>query len=151
MRFVFRITVGFAVVVAAVGGVVWALAGGPAAADSGSKALGPGRATVDLFVDKSHFSLSRIVVRPHTEVTFVIHNEDPILHEFIVGGPEVHAIHESGHEAQHPTKPGEVTVRPQEVGTTTYLFHEPGTVVFACHLPGHLAYGMSGEIVVEAA
>jgi uncharacterized cupredoxin-like copper-binding protein len=150
MTFVFRIIAGSLMVVATVGGVVWALAGGSAAADRGTKALGPGAVTVDLFVDKSHFSQSRIVVRPHTAVTFVIHNQDPILHEFIVGGPDVHAIHESGHEAQHPTKPGEVTVQPDSVGETTYVFHKPGTLVFACHLPGHLAYGMSGEVVVSA-
>ncbi len=147
MRFVARITAGFAVLVTAVGGLAWALAGGSPKTDS--NVLGPGPVTVDLSIDKSQFSTSRIEVRPHTEITFVVHNRDPILHELIVGGPEVHAIHESGHEAEHGAKPGEVTVQPASVGTTTYVVHDPGTVVFACHLPGHLAYGMSGEIIVS--
>ncbi len=101
-----------------------------------------------LVVEHSHFSRSVIRVRQHTEVTFVVRNRDPIGHELIVGGPEVQAIHESGHEAAHGAVDGEVSVGPGETATTTYFFHEPGPIVFACHLPGHLAYGMVGEIRV---
>ena len=112
-------------------------------------ALGPGEATVMLEIDDSRFSTDRVVVRPHTEVRFVVVNNDPINHELIVGGPDVHDRHRDGKEQEHPPVPGEVSVGPDEVASTTYHVGESGTVEFACHLPGHLAYGMVGEVVVE--
>jgi uncharacterized cupredoxin-like copper-binding protein len=113
--------------------------------------LGPGPVTVKIRIARSHFSPSRIRVRPHTTVQFVVVNRDPIGHEFIIGDAEVHARHESGHEASHPPVPGEVSIPPLSTGTTTFELHEPGTVRYACHLPGHLQYGMVGEVVVVAA
>jgi uncharacterized cupredoxin-like copper-binding protein len=128
---------------------------GIAAASSGSvpsgDRLGPGSASVRLGIEHSLFSTERIVVVEGTDLTFEVRNDDPIVHELIVGGPAVHQRHEEGHEAWHPPRDGEVTVAPGERGTTTFRFDEPGTVVFACHLPGHLAYGMRGEVVVEPA
>jgi uncharacterized cupredoxin-like copper-binding protein len=125
-------------------------ASGTAAGDDGD-VLGPGNVTVTLDVENSHFEPARIVVSQHTTVTFEIVNHDPIGHEFIVGGDEVHARHESGNHAQHGALPGEVSVAPGETGTTTYEFHTPGTVLYACHLPGHVAYGMTGNVVVRSA
>ena len=122
--------------------------GDAGAATPRSGVLGPGPVTVKLRIDRSRFSPSRIRVRPHTTVQFVIVNRDPIGHEFIIGDAEVHARHEGGHEASHPPVPGEVSIAPLETGTTTYELHDPGVVQFACHLPGHFQYGMFGEVVV---
>ena len=47
-----------------------------------------------------------LTVRRGTLVRFVVRNHDPIRHELIVGPPEVHARHASGHEAVHPPVPG---------------------------------------------
>ena len=98
----------------------------------------PASSTVKIRIDRSHFSPSRIRVRPHTTVQFVVVNRDPIGHEFIIGDAEVHARHEGGHEASHPPVPGEVSIPPLSTGTTTFELHEPGVVEFACHLPGPL-------------
>ena len=97
------------------------------------------------------FEPARVLVRPHTEVRFVVVNHDPIRHELIVGDGDLHARHENGTEAAHPPRPGEVTVDPGRTGSTRLTFHEPGVVRYACHLPGHLAYGMQGKVVVDAA
>ena len=78
-------------------------------------------------------------------------NNDPIHHELITGGPEVHRRHANGTEAEHPSIPGEVTVAPNSRAITTFTFDEAGTFEFACHLPGHYQYGMRGEIEVVAA
>jgi uncharacterized cupredoxin-like copper-binding protein len=121
-----------------------------AQASSRVEPLGPGLVTVELTTRYSRFSTDEIVVRQGTLVRFVVTNEDPIHHEFIVGPPEVHAAHEAGHDLVHPPVPGEVAVDPGETGLTTYLFDTPGTVEFACHLPGHLAYGMHGTVRVMA-
>jgi uncharacterized cupredoxin-like copper-binding protein len=112
--------------------------------------LGPGRVTVTLDVEHTRFSDERIVVRPGTEVRFVVSNRDPINHELIVGPQEVHDIHEAGNHAEHPAVPGEVSVGPNAEADTTYRFDDAGEVVFACHLPGHFAYGMRGVVEVVA-
>jgi uncharacterized cupredoxin-like copper-binding protein len=136
-----------------VGGVGLLLADlGPGAASAArperSSVLGPGSVTVKIRIDRSSFSPNRINVRQHTLVRFVLVNHDPIGHEFIIGGPDVHARHENGSEATHPPVPGEVSIPPGETAATTYELHEPGVVEFACHLPGHFQYGMVGSVVV---
>jgi len=113
-------------------------------------ALGPGLVTVTVRVHYSHFSISTLHVRPGTTVRFLIRNDDPIEHEFIVGDARVHAEHEKGKHAAHPPVPGEVSVPPGQVGETFYRFDQPGNVLFACHLPGHLAFGMHGWVDVSA-
>jgi uncharacterized cupredoxin-like copper-binding protein len=143
-----RTVAGAGVVLAVVGGL--GLAVDAAGARSGDPAvLGPGQVTVELGIDHSAFDVSRLQVRVGTEVRFVVSNDDPILHELIVGPPEVHRRHEDGTEAAHPPRPGEVTVAPQSTASTTYRFEEPGIVEFACHLPGHVAYGMVGTVDVR--
>jgi uncharacterized cupredoxin-like copper-binding protein len=114
----------------------------------GDAVLGPGRVTVRIDVDHSRFRVRPLRVRPHTEVRFVVVNHDPIGHELIVGGPDVQARHEGGHEASHPPVDGEVSVGAEQRATTTYVFHDAGPVEYACHLPGHYAYGMHGIVQV---
>jgi uncharacterized cupredoxin-like copper-binding protein len=142
------------IVVLATGAVVLAGAGASSAPPLRDGVLGPGRVTVRLDVEHSRFTVrdgaTPIRVRPHTEVRFVVVNHDPIGHELIVGGPDVQARHENGHEAAHPPVPGEVSVLAEERASTTYVFHAPGPVEYACHLPRHYAYGMHGIVEVVA-
>jgi len=112
--------------------------------------LGPGLVTVDIGIRYSKFSISTLRVREGTLVRFLVHNDDPIHHEFIVGPESVHLRHEHGTEATHPPVPGEVSIAPDDVGETFYRFDQPGRLMFACHLPGHFAYGMKGWVVVES-
>ena len=114
-----------------------------------SSAGGDEMPTVDITARLSRFTPERIAVERGTTVRFVLRNEDPIKHEIIIGGPEVHERHEKGTEGYHPPIPGEATVFPYEEVETTYTFDEPGIVAFGCHLPGHWAYGMHGEIDVR--
>ena len=88
--------------------------------------LGPGLVTVDVGIHYSKFSLSMLQVRRGTLVRFLIHNDDPIHHEFIVGDASVHLRHERGTEATHPPVPGEVSVAPNDTGETFYRFDRPG-------------------------
>ena len=119
-------------------------------AAASNPALGPGLVTVDVGIHYSQFSFSTLRVRTGTLVRFLVHNDDPIHHEFIVGDASVHARHEHGTEATHPPVPGEVSVAPNDIGETFYRFDRPGRFLFACHLPGHLAYGMKGWVTVDA-
>jgi uncharacterized cupredoxin-like copper-binding protein len=127
----------------------YAMDTGAHAATASATALGPGLVTVDVGIHYSKFSFSTLHVRPGTLVRFLVHNDDPIHHEFIVGDASVHLRHEHGTEASHPPVPGEVSVAPNDVGETFYRFNKPGRFLFACHLPGHLAYGMRGYVVVD--
>lgn len=139
---------GAGVLVTAVAALGFVVGGDAGARGSDPGLLGPGAVTVPLGIDHSVFDTPTLRVREGTEVRFVVTNDDPILHELIVGPAEVHRRHENGTEAEHPPRPGEVTIRPLSTAETTYEFDEPGVLEFACHLPGHRAYGMVGTVEV---
>jgi uncharacterized cupredoxin-like copper-binding protein len=143
-----RALAGGVAVVATLAAAGVALAAGEDRSDDG--VLGPGRATVEVGIEHSAFDVDTIRVSRGTTVRFVLRNDDPILHELIVGDEDVHRRHENGTESEHPPRPGEVTVGPMATAETTYEFDEAGTFRFACHLPGHLAYGMVGVVEVVA-
>ena len=78
--------------------------------------LGPGLVTVRVNIRYSKFSISTLPVRPGTTVRFLVRNNDPIDHEFIVGDARVHALHERGTHPAHPPVPGEVSVAAGQLG-----------------------------------
>ncbi len=133
---------------AVVTGAGFALAGS-AAADV--KPLGPDDVTIQIDVHHSRFRPDSLSVVEGTRVRFLVVNGDPIHHELITGGPEVHLRHANGTEKEHPSIPGEVSVGPNGRAITTFTFDEPGIFEFACHLPGHYEYGMKGTIEVVPA
>ena len=98
----------------------------------------------------SLFSEERIEVAVGEPVTFELRNDDPILHEWIVGPSDVHERHRTGTEPYHDEVPTEVSLPPYETRVTTVSFDQPGEYLFVCHLPGHEAYGMRGVIAVVA-
>lgn len=104
---------------------------------------------IDIGIEHSRFEPQRVEVAAGDTVTFVIHNGDPIDHEFILGDERVQQIHEEGTEAHHDAKPGEVSVASGKTVTTRYTFSAPGELIFGCHLPGHYRYGMRGIVEVE--
>ena len=135
---------------AAVIGVL-AVPAGIAAAGGGAKSGGD-VLTVTLTAHHSRFTPASVTVPAGATVRFVVRNLDPIDHELIVGGPDVHARHAVGRERHHHGDlPGEVSVPAGTTATTTWTAPAgvgAGGATFACHLPGHLAYGMSGVVVV---
>jgi uncharacterized cupredoxin-like copper-binding protein len=109
---------------------------------------GAGPVTIEIPIRYSHFERDTLSVRTGSVVTFVLHNGDPIDHEWIVGDTAVHARHRAGTEPVHASRPTEVTVRAGTTVRTTVTFSKPGTYLYICHLPGHEAYGMVGTIRV---
>lgn len=126
---------------------------GYAASASGAEreVLGPGVVTIEVRIQHSTFDLGSPVVREGTILQFVVQNDDPIDHEFLVGDDGLHLRHSQGTEQRHPPVPGEVSVAPGATAMTFYEFTSPGRVTYACHLPGHVAYGMTGTIEVVPA
>lgn len=104
--------------------------------------------TVDIVIHHSRFQPSTLDVDAGTKVRFVIHNNDPIDHELIVGDDAVQIRHEKGTEVHHGDIPGEVSVAAGAISETTFSFRRQGRFIMACHLPGHFAYGMRGTIEV---
>lgn len=107
--------------------------------------------TVDVTIHFSHFEPESLHFTQGETVTFVVHNLDPIDHEFLVGDAAVQAIHEAGTEAHHGARPGEISVPARSVQTTTYTFTDATPLIAGCHLPGHYAYGMHIPITVSRA
>jgi uncharacterized cupredoxin-like copper-binding protein len=93
----------------------------------------------------SHFEPSEVSVPAGRPVTITLRNDDPIDHEWIVGGPAVHEVHRHGTEAVHDERPTEVTVPALSTRMTTITF-DRGAFAFICHLPGHEEYGMTGML-----
>ena len=113
--------------------------------------LGPGDVTVRIGIEHSLFDAEEIRVVEGTRLRFVVDNADPIGHELITGGEDVHERHRNGTHPRHSSVPGEVSVAGGEVGMTTFVFDRVGEFEFACHLPRHYEYGMHGTVVVVPA
>lgn len=112
-------------------------------------ACSPAPAMVTITIRHSAFLPADVRVPAGVPVTFVLVNEDPIDHEWLVGDDAFHEAHRTGTHATHEEVPGEVTIPALETVTTTITFEEPGRLAFICHLPGHEAYGMVGLLTVE--
>ncbi|MEX0985317.1 MAG: plastocyanin/azurin family copper-binding protein [Actinomycetota bacterium] len=111
--------------------------------------LDTGVRTVEVLLRYSHFEPDVITVEPGETVRFVVHNGDPIDHEFIIGDAAVQRAHERGTESFHAPRPGEMTVPAGATRETTYTFPPaPATLILGCHLPSHYAYGMRAAITV---
>ena len=89
-----------------------------------------------------------------TTVRFVIHNTDPIDHEFILGDQAVQDREEAGTDLIHDgTVPGMVSVPAGRTVSTVVSFPKhpaERSLVYACHLPGHYAYGMRGVLNIAS-
>jgi uncharacterized cupredoxin-like copper-binding protein len=134
--------------VAALAGLAMLLVGA-SLATGGAAAARPTDGSVRITIHFSHFDPDAIEVEPGQTVRFVIHNTDPIDHEFILGDEHVQLVHEEGTEAHHPPRPGEVSIPPGATVVTTYTFPvSGGSLIFGCHLPGHYAYGMRGSVTI---
>jgi uncharacterized cupredoxin-like copper-binding protein len=105
--------------------------------------------TVTITIHYSAFDPPQLHVPRGVPITFVLVNEDPIDHEWLIGDAAFHDAHRTGTHETHGEVATEVTVPALETATTTITFDEAGTLAYVCHLPGHEAYGMIGTLVVE--
>jgi uncharacterized cupredoxin-like copper-binding protein len=130
---------GLVALVVVLGASAVALAGG-----------GPRPSTsVDIAIHYSHFEPSAFTVPVGVPVTITIRNDDPIDHEWIVGDDAVHAVHRTGTELLHPSRPTEMVIPAGQTRVTTVTFEHTGALRYICHLPGHEAYGMVGTVTIR--
>ena len=136
-------------VAAVAGGVVLSVAVGAGAIALGIGPSDPTVTEVEIAIRHSQFEPSRITVPVGAPVTITLVNTDPIDHEWIVGDEAVHAVHRTGTELLHPSRPTEVMIPAGETRTTTVTFLSAGALAYICHLPAHEAYGMVGTVTIR--
>jgi uncharacterized cupredoxin-like copper-binding protein len=103
---------------------------------------------VAITIHYSHYEPAAVTVPVGRPITFVITNNDPIDHEWIVGDAATHERHRTGTEPVHGVRPTEISIAAMSQKRTTVTFASPGPLQFICHLPGHEAYGMVGTVTV---
>jgi uncharacterized cupredoxin-like copper-binding protein len=115
---------------------------------AGACAPAPSR-EITIDIHYSHYSMSQIDVPAGLPITFIIKNDDPIDHEWMIGDMAMHERHRLGTEAVHASRPDELTIPAMSSRTTTLTFPTPMTLTYMCHLPGHEQYGMVGMLVAR--
>jgi uncharacterized cupredoxin-like copper-binding protein len=103
---------------------------------------------IEIRIHYSHFDPSELTVPRGVPITFVLINEDPIDHEWLIGDAAFHERHRHGTEAHHGARPDEVSIDALTAVETTLTFASPGTLQYICHVPGHEAYGMVGTLTI---
>jgi uncharacterized cupredoxin-like copper-binding protein len=111
-----------------------------------SSDTGPRR--VEIKIHYSHFDPSQLSVPHGVAVTYVLINEDPIDHEWLIGDAAFHELHRHGTEAHHGARPNEMSIPALSTVQTTLTFASPGTLLYICHVPGHEQYGMVGTLTI---
>jgi uncharacterized cupredoxin-like copper-binding protein len=105
---------------------------------------------VTIDIHYSHFLPDAITVPAGRPITFVVVNNDPIDHEWIVGDEALHERHRTGTEPVHNARPTEISIDALHERRTTVTFASAGTLTYICHLPGHEAFGMVGTLTVTS-
>jgi len=100
---------------------------------------------IEIRIHYSKFEPSTLTIPAGVPVTFVIHNDDPIDHEWLVGDAAFHARHRTGTEPVHGDRPDEVSLLANTTKTTT-LTLPAGIYTYICHFPLHEQYGMVGVV-----
>jgi uncharacterized cupredoxin-like copper-binding protein len=104
---------------------------------------------IEIRIHYSKFEPSTIQVPAGVPVTFVIRNDDPIDHEWLIGDAAFHARHRAGTEPVHGDRPDEVSV-PANTTKTTTLTLPAGVYAYICHFPLHEQYGMVGAVTARS-
>jgi uncharacterized cupredoxin-like copper-binding protein len=118
----------------------------------GQLALDPlrsGPLHIEIRIHYSQFEPAILSVPRGRPVTFVLRNDDPIDHEWLIGDEQMHQRHRSGTEPYHASRPTEVSIPALSTVETTITFTAPVSWRYICHLPGHEAYGMVGLLTTR--
>ena len=68
--------------------------------------------TLQITIHYSQFEETALTVPHGVPVTFVLVNEDPIEHEWLIGDAAFHERHRKGTEAHHGARPSEISLKP---------------------------------------
>jgi uncharacterized cupredoxin-like copper-binding protein len=111
--------------------------------------LGRGPERIEIRIHYSHYDPTSISVPYGVPITFVLINEDPIDHEWLLGDAAFQEHHRLGTETRHAGRPNEISIDALSTVETVLTFDRPQTLQYICHLPGHEAYGMVGTLTIS--
>ena len=103
---------------------------------------------IEIRIHYSHFDPGALSVPRGVPITFVLTNDDPIDHEWLLGDAAFHERHRHGTERHHGARPNEMSVPALSTVETTLTFDTSGSQQYICHFPGHEAYGMVGTLTI---
>ena len=109
----------------------------------------PGPQRIEITIHYSHFDPAQLSVPIGVPITFVLVNQDPIEHEWLLGDDAFHDRHRTGTEPHHAGRPTEVSIPALSTVETTITFDAPAEWQYICHLPRHEAYGMLGTLRIN--
>tara|TARA_R110002126_G_scaffold63684_5_gene163204 strand:- start:8080 stop:8712 length:633 start_codon:yes stop_codon:yes gene_type:complete len=146
-----------------------------------SKAAGePGKAseatrTLNIDMTDNRYSNEKITVKAGETIRFVIRNKGELVHEFNIGTPGMHKVHQKemmmmvdhgvleadkinhdkmkmdmgGGKTMEHNDPNSALLEPGKSAEIVWKFSKTGTFEFACNVPGHYDAGMVGELTVK--
>jgi uncharacterized cupredoxin-like copper-binding protein len=108
--------------------------------------------TVTVIAAAMRFKPDTIDVRRGETIRFVITNNGPTKHEFVIGDHGFHMQHIKEME-EMPDMPmdeeNSVDLRPGQTKVLLWRFTNAGEFLFGCDIPGHFQSGMVGRIHVH--
>ena len=116
---------------------------------AGGRPSVPPSTSIEIAIKYSKFVPDHVVVPVGVPVSITLRNDDPIDHEWIVGDDAVHAVHRTGTELLHPSRPTELVIPAGTTQSTVVTFEKTGSLAFICHLPAHEKYGMKGIFTIR--
>lgn len=130
--------------------------------------------TVDIKMGDNFYEPESVQVKKGETIRFRLRNTGTVMHEFNIGTPEMHAVHQKemammvehgmltatgvNHEMMKMDHskmglpdmkhddPNTVLVEPGKTAELVWKFTQDTTLEFACNMPGHYESGMAGKI-----
>lgn len=125
--------------------------------------------TMEIVATDVAFDRQYVKVKRGETIRFVIRNDGEIYHEFSIGTPITHQIHQDEmaemmdhgwlmddgehaadrndpHEGMSHSKLNTILIAPNEVRELIWKFEKANDVEFACNIPGHYEAGMVGNV-----
>lgn len=103
--------------------------------------------------DQMQFSPDVIKVKKGEVIKFTHKNKGKLMHEFVLGTPELlteHAAMMQKFPGMEHSEPYMSHIAPGESGEMLWKFSEAGEYAFGCLVPGHYEAGMKGKVIVES-
>ncbi len=102
--------------------------------------------------DDMKFTPGTINVKKGEVLKIVHENKGKLMHEFVLGTPELleeHAEMMKKFPGMEHDEPYMLHVPPGKSGAMIWRFDQAGEVSFGCLIPGHFDAGMKGSVLVE--
>jgi len=101
---------------------------------------------------KMEYVPSRVEVKRHEQIRFVLKNAGELAHEFVLASTAdnlKHAALMQKYPDMEHDDPNGKTLQPKANSEILWRFTKRGTFEFGCLIPGHREAGMTGTVIVK--